>query len=221
MQSYWIAPSILNADQQNLFEEIEAVSGAADLLHLDIMDNIFVPNQTYSLEAAKELINNCKLPVDAHLMIVNPEEWAPKFASLGCYSTTFHYEAASDVEYCIREISKTGSKVGIALKPNTELSAVLPYLEMIDMVLIMTVEPGFGGQKYIAEMESKIRQLRREITDRPLAKIRLEVDGGINLSTIAQAAAAGADTFVAGSAIYAQESKAEAVNQLRRAIAIR
>jgi ribulose-phosphate 3-epimerase len=213
--SFWIAPSILNADQNKLEDEIKRIENAADLLHLDIMDNKFVPNFTYDLNRAKELVASTYLKVDAHLMIEDPEQYAPKYAQIGCYSTTFHLEAASDPIKIIREIKEEGSKVGIAIKPNTELSALLPFIELIDMALIMTVEPGFGGQSYISAMESKVTFLREYLEHNQLTKVRIEVDGGINLETIVQAKTAGADTFVAGSAVYRDPSPANAINALR------
>ncbi len=212
---YWIAPSILNADQDNLEAEIDKVSQVADLLHLDIMDNRFVPNITLGIDRARELIKSSNIKFDTHLMVERPEEIAPLYAAAGSYSTTFHLEATEFPNETIKKISDYGSKVGIAIKPKTPIEELFPYLDKIDMALIMTVEPGFGGQSYISKMEEKIKILRKYLDEAELAKVKIEVDGGITESTIKRAADAGAEVFVAGSAVYRGSNPAEAVERLR------
>jgi len=145
----YINPSILNANLDDLENEISRVASTSDLLHLDIMDNIFVPNFTFDLERAFEIVNFSKLPVDAHLMINNPDEIAPLYAENGCTSVTFHFEAVNDVDNTIKDIRSNGAKVGLAIKPATKFADIEKWIEEIDMLLIMTVEPGFGGQSFM------------------------------------------------------------------------
>lgn len=215
-----ICPSILNADHDNLASEMAKVSKDADLIHLDIMDNIFVPNKTFSLDESKEIISQSSLPVDAHLMVINPDVVAPAYAQMGCKSVTFHYEAAESVDSA-REIAKSikeyGSRVGLALKPKTDFSVAIDLIESIDMILVMTVEPGFGGQSFMEEMMGKVSTARRYLDEKHLSKIWLQVDGGISLETISKAAKAGADSFVAGSAVYKSANPGEMCRNLRTA----
>ncbi len=209
-----ICPSILNADHSHLYEEIDRVS-TADLLHLDVMDNKFVPNQTFSLEECREIIRYSPIPVDSHLMIAHPDEDAILYAEAGSASVTFHFEASGRPRDTIAQLKSSGAKVGIAIKPRTSYEAIADLLEEIDMLLIMTVEPGFGGQSFIFDQLPKIERARAAITSLNSSLPWLQVDGGISLETIALAARAGADTFVAGSAIYRAENPAEMISILR------
>ena len=212
-----ICPSILNADRDNLTSEISRISKTSDLLHLDVMDNIFVPNQTFSLAESRKIISETSIPVDVHLMIANPDKEAHLYAEAGAASVTFHLEASEKPRETIAMISSAGSRVGIALKPATPFELLAPLMSEIDMVLIMTVEPGFGGQSFMEEMMSKVAQARAEIDRKYFEKIWLQVDGGISLETIAIASASGADTFVAGSAVFKAANPGEMVELLRTA----
>ena len=176
-----ITPSILNADLDNLESEISKISSVSDLLHLDIMDNKFVPNLTWNFEAASEIIKKSSLPVDAHLMIEDPDIQAPKYAEIGCASVTIHYEAAQNVRATLQAIRKEGARAALAIKPNTDFEVLRDFRTELDMILIMTVEPGFGGQKFMHEMMGKVSKSRELIGD---ADIWLQVDGGISTETI-------------------------------------
>jgi len=211
----YINPSILNANLDDLENEISRVASTSDLLHLDIMDNIFVPNFTFNLERAFQIINFSKLPVDAHLMINNPDEIAPLYAENGCTSVTFHFEAVNDVDNTIKDIRSNGAKVGLAIKPATKFADIEKWIEEIDMLLIMTVEPGFGGQSFMHEQMPKVAQARTFIEKLTKNKPVLQIDGGVSLETIAEAANAGADCFVAGSAVYKSDNPAAMVSSLR------
>ena len=207
-----ITPSILNADFANLGAEIERISLTSDLVHLDVMDDIFVPNFTLDFAHASEIISVSKLPVDAHLMVANVDQIAPKYAEVGCASVTIHAEATKDIRGTLRAIRSNGARAALAIKPKTSLDQYLEFLDDLDMLLIMTVEPGFGGQKFMADQIPKIAQARIAIGTKA---IWLQVDGGISLETIASAAAAGADTFVAGSAVFSSADPANMVTILR------
>lgn len=209
-----ICPSILNADHSRLAEEIAAVA-TSDLLHLDVMDNIFVPNQTFTLDESREIIASSPIPVDTHLMIADPDLRAVHYAKAGSASVTFHLEASADPIGTINQLRSAGSRVGIAIKPNTPFKNVRALLSEIDMLLVMTVEPGFGGQKFMSDQLPKIEEAHRAISKITVKRPWLQVDGGISIETIALAARAGADTFVAGSAIYRAEDPAEAIRTLR------
>jgi len=209
-----ICPSILNADHSHLKEEIDRVA-TADLLHLDVMDNIFVPNKTFSLDECKEIISDSKIPVDSHLMIADPDLSAIKYAEMGSASVTFHFEASKDPLGTISQLRSSGVRVGLAIKPKTSFESVAELLAQIDMLLIMTVEPGFGGQSFMVDQLPKIERARRALLELGSAAPWLQVDGGISLETIALAAQAGADTFVAGSAIYKAQSPSEMIAALR------
>jgi len=211
----YINPSILNANLDDLENEISRVASTSDLLHLDIMDNIFVPNFTFNLERAFQIINFSKLPVDAHLMINNPDEIAPLYAENGCTSVTFHFEAVNDVDNTIKDIRSNGAKVGLAIKPATKFADIEKWIEEIDMLLIMTVEPGFGGQSFMHEQMPKVAQARTFIEKLSKNKPTLQIDGGVSLETIAEAANAGANCFVAGSAVYKSDNPAAMVSSLR------
>lgn len=207
-----ITPSILNADRENLAAEIGKIAAVSDYIHLDVMDNIFVPNFTFDFDAAKKIIEECPIPVDAHLMVSDADEIAISYAQAGSKSVTVHVEAVRDIRATMKGIRKAGARAAIALKPGTEIDPYEQYLDDVDMFLIMTVEPGFGGQSFIDTMLAKISRTRQIIGDRP---IWLQVDGGISLQTIERAYEAGADTFVAGSAVFNAEDPAEMVESLR------
>ena len=210
-----ICPSILSANRENLLSEIARISEQSDLLHLDVMDNIFVPNFTFTFEQSKKIIAECPIPVDCHLMIADPDESAHLYAKAGSNSVTFHYEASSNPMQTISRIKDEEVRVGLALKPATPLHEISELMENLDMVLILTVEPGFGGQSFMVEMMEKVKQARKEIDSRFLGKIWLQVDGGVSLETIAQAAESGADTFVAGSAVFNSDNPGGMVDSLR------
>jgi ribulose-phosphate 3-epimerase len=207
-----ITPSILNADFANLGAEIERISLTSDLVHLDVMDDIFVPNFTFDFAHASEIISVSKLPVDAHLMVADVDQIAPKYAEVGCASVTIHAEATTNIRSTLKAIRSNGARASLALKPKTALDPYLEFLDELDMLLIMTVEPGFGGQKFMTDQLSKIAQARKEIGAKA---IWLQVDGGISLDTIESAAVAGADTFVAGSAVFNSADPAQMVTILR------
>ena len=210
-----ICPSILNADRDNLPSEIARIAKHSDLLHLDVMDNVFVPNFTFTFEQSAKIIAECPIPVDSHLMISDPDEQAHLYARAGSRSVTFHYEASLDPIQTISRIADEGARVGVALKPGTPFHVIGSLMEHIDMVLIMTVEPGFGGQSFMVDMMEKVSKARREIDERHFGKIWLQVDGGISLETISQAAQSGADTFVAGSAVFKSDNPGGMVDSLR------
>ena len=207
-----ITPSILNADHSNLNAEIAKIAKDSDLIHLDIMDNLFVPNLTWDFAAAEKIIAECPIPVDAHLMINDVDRIAVDYARAGAGSVTIHIEAAENPVQTLKSLRKLGSRAGMALKPGTEIELYADLLDEIDMLLIMTVEPGFGGQKFMANMMDKVRRSKALIGDRP---IWIQVDGGVSMDTIAIAREAGADTFVAGSAVFNSPDPAEMVKMLR------
>jgi ribulose-phosphate 3-epimerase len=213
VQQIRITPSILNADFTNLGAEIERISLTSDLVHLDVMDDVFVPNFTFDFDHASEIISVSKLPVDAHLMVAEVDQIAPKYAEAGCVSVTIHAEATTDIRGTLRAIRSNGARASLALKPKTPLEPYLEFLDDLDMLLIMTVEPGFGGQKFMLDQLPKISKARKEIGAKA---IWLQVDGGISLETIESAAAAGADTFVAGSAVFNSADPAQMVTTLRQ-----
>jgi ribulose-phosphate 3-epimerase len=208
-----IHPSILSADFANLEAELATISGA-DAAHLDVMDNHFVPNLTFGLPIVSRLFAVSKLPLDVHLMIEDPDRWAPSFAEVGCDSVTFHLEAAQDPIGLARRIRDIGSKAAIAIKPNTPFSEVEQLLGEIDMLLVMTVEPGFGGQKLIPETVSKVAAAKAALRTKSLS-VAIQVDGGVSESNIAQLAQAGADVFVAGSAVFNAENRNLEIAKLR------
>lgn len=208
-----IHPSILSADFANLESELATIS-LADAAHVDVMDNHFVPNLTLGLPIVSRLFEVSKLPLDIHLMISDPDRWAPAYAELGCDSVTFHLEAAQDPLVLARRIRAIGSKAAIAIKPNTPFSEVEELLSEIDMLLVMTVEPGFGGQKLIPETVSKVSQAKQASQNLGLS-IAIQVDGGVTESNIGQLADAGADVFVAGSAVFKAENRNLEITKLR------
>jgi ribulose-phosphate 3-epimerase len=208
-----IAPSLLSADFARLAEAAAAVPGS-DWLHVDVMDNHFVPNLTIGLPVVKALRKATDLPLDCHLMIDDPDRWAPPYAEAGARNVTVHAEAAADPAALARDLRAAGALAGLAIKPGTPLEPYLELLRGYDTLLVMTVEPGFGGQSFMAEVLPKVREARRRVESGHLT-LAIEVDGGINADTIAAAAEAGADVFVAGSAVYAAADPDKAVQKLR------
>lgn len=211
----YLNPSVLNTNWDDLPNIISGIKADCDYIHLDVMDNKFVPNQTFSFDRAKEIIANSVMPIDAHLMISDPDLMAPKYAAAGAASVTVHIEAVNNLTKTINEIRINGAKVGVALKPKTQLADVLPYLPDLDLLLIMTVEPGFGGQKFMMDQVSKISQAKREI-DQLNLKVLLQVDGGVSKETIQIARNAGANCFVAGNAVFKSENPNQMLQELRK-----
>ena len=208
-----IAPSILSADFANLERDLHRIANA-DWAHVDVMDYHFVPNLTLGLPVVEALQRVSPIPLDCHLMIEDPDRWAPAYAEAGAHSVTFHIEAARDPRMLATDLHAAGAKACMALKPGTPFAPYEELLDVVDMVLVMTVEPGFGGQSFMADQLPKVREVRQAI-DRRGGEIRIEVDGGVAASTIEQCAEAGADVFVAGSAVYGAEDVAGAVDELR------
>jgi ribulose-phosphate 3-epimerase len=208
-----IAPSILSADFANLETELRTIS-SSDLIHVDVMDGHFVPNLTIGVPVVARLQEITTVPLDVHLMIENPERWAGSYADTGASSVTFHLEAATNPEEVISQIRSSGSKVGIAIKPGTAFEDVSGLLELADMLLVMTVEPGFGGQGLIESVIPKITQARDFIHAQGL-EVSVQVDGGVGVANIANLARAGADTFVAGSAVFSELNRNERIASLR------
>jgi len=208
-----INPSILSADFVNLEAELARISNA-DAVHVDVMDNHFVPNLTIGLPVVERIQKVSPVPLDAHLMISNADTWAPQFADVGIASVTFHVEASNAPIKLARELRARGSKAGMALRPATPVEPYLDMLSELDMLLIMTVEPGFGGQAFLDVMLPKIRRARAAV-DGSGVNVAIQVDGGITEETITRAAEAGANVFVAGSAVYGKPSPAEAIESLR------
>ena len=208
-----ITPSILNADFSRLNEEIDSIAAVSDLLQLDVMDDIFVPNFTFDFEAASKIISESSLAVDAHLMVADVDLIAVQYAELGCASVTIHAEATVNIPQTLRNIRRAGSRASLGIKPNTQIEQYADVIDLVDMFLIMTVEPGFGGQKFMENMMEKVRATRTIIGDRP---IWLQVDGGISMQTIEIALEAGADTFVVGSAVFNAPDPAQMVVDLRK-----
>jgi ribulose-phosphate 3-epimerase len=209
-----ISPSILSADFARLSEEAARVEGAADWLHVDVMDNHFVPNLTLGLPVVESLLKATTIPIDCHLMIEDPDRWAPQYAEAGAGSVTFHVEAAAAPIRLAREIRAQGARAGMALKPATGIEPYADLLPEIDMLLVMTVEPGFGGQKFLDVVVPKIRRAKQAIGD---LDVWLQVDGGVSAETIERCAEAGADVFVAGNAVYGAADPAAAIAGLRAA----
>ena len=209
-----IAPSILSADFARLAEAAAVVAGRAEWLHVDVMDAHFVPNLTIGLPVVESLLAATAVPLDCHLMIDDPDGWAPRYAEAGARGVTVHVEAVRDARGCGRDVRAAGARAGIAIKPATPLTEVADVLDAFDMLLVMTVEPGFGGQDFLESVLPKVAEARRELDRRGLA-LWLQVDGGVNAETIVRCAEAGADMFVAGSAVYSAADPGAAVEALR------
>lgn len=216
-----ITPSILNADLSRLADEVARIP-SSDWIHLDVMDGHFVPNLTFGLPVVAALAENFARagqdvpPFDAHLMIEDPDRWAPDYAEY-CKSVTFHFEAAANPAGVARGIRARDARAAMAIKPATSADVVAPVIDELDMVLVMTVEPGFGGQAFMTECLPKVRQIRKMLDGR---EVWIQVDGGVSLDTIEQCAEAGADVFVAGSAVFRADDPDAMVTALReRAVA--
>jgi ribulose-phosphate 3-epimerase len=209
-----IAPSILSADFANLEAELATISHA-DLIHVDVMDGHFVPNLTIGIPVVARLQEVTKVPLDVHLMIENPEQWAGKYAQTGASSVTFHFEAAKNPQEVISQIRSSGAMVGVSIKPGTPFESVASLIEQVDMLLVMTVEPGFGGQGLIESAVPKVTKARDFINSEGL-QVSLQVDGGVTLSNIAHLSRSGADTFVAGSAVFSEQDRNKRIDDLRR-----
>jgi ribulose-phosphate 3-epimerase len=216
MRRVQISPSILSADFARLGDEIALVSGTADWAHVDVMDGHFVPNLTLGLPVVEALVKASAIPIDTHLMIEDPDRWAPAYAEAGAASVTFHVEAAAAPVRLARALRTAGARAGMALKPATPVEPYEDLLGELDMLLVMTVEPGFGGQSFLDVVLPKLRRCREAIAGRGL-DVWLQVDGGVDADTIVRCAEAGADVFVAGSAVYGAEDPAAAVTGLRAA----
>ena len=212
-----IAPSILSADFTRLAEEIATVEKAgASILHVDVMDGRFVPNITVGLPVVKAIAKVTQLPIDAHLMIVEPGQYADKFAKAGARMVSIHIEADANAHRTLSSIRAAGALAGIVINPGTSLAALDEVIKFADYVLVMSVNPGFGGQEFIPESIEKVRRLRKMIDERGL-KTRIEIDGGINSDNIAEVTSAGAEIIVAGSAIFGAADPAVALRQMREA----
>ena len=208
-----IQPSILSADFANFERDFDTIS-AADGIHVDVMDGHFVPNMTFGPPMVKRMQEIAKLPLDVHLMIENPDHWALIYAALGVFSVTFHYEACKDPVATVKAIKASGARAGLAIKPGTPVAAIEDLISEFDQILVMSVEPGFGGQSFIQDSLEKISAVR-ELIDAKSLSTWVQVDGGIDAQNIATVAMSGADTFVAGSAVFNSSDRNAAINNLR------
>ena len=209
-----ISPSVLNSDLARLADEVDRIAEAADFVHLDVMDNHFVPNLTFGLPVIESLLRDCPVPADCHLMIADPDRWAPAYAEAGAASVTFHVEAAQNPVAICGSIRSAGARAGVAVKPGTEVEDLVDLLPCLDMILVMTVEPGFGGQSFMTDMLPKIRRARA-LADASGTDVWIQVDGGIDASNIERCADAGASIFVAGSAVFRDPDPSAMIERLR------
>jgi ribulose-phosphate 3-epimerase len=209
-----ISPSILSADFARLADDVALISGTADWVHVDVMDNHFVPNLTIGLPVVQALLKHSALPLDCHLMIDDPDRWAPQYAEAGAGSVTIHAEAAKAPIRTLRTIRAAGARAGLGINPGTAVELYEDLLGEIDMLLLMTVEPGFGGQRFLDVVLPKVRRARQMISGRDLP-VWLQVDGGVSAETIERCVEAGADVLVAGNAVFGADDPAQAVRNLR------
>jgi ribulose-phosphate 3-epimerase len=209
-----ISPSILSADFARLADDVALISGTADWVHVDVMDNHFVPNLTIGLPVVQALLKHSALPLDCHLMIDDPDRWAPQYAEAGAGSVTIHAEAAKAPIRTLRTIRAAGARAGLGINPGTAVELYEDLLGEIDMLLLMTVEPGFGGQRFLDVVLPKVRRARQMINGRDLP-VWLQVDGGVSAETIERCVEAGADVLVAGNAVFGADDPAQAVRNLR------
>lgn len=212
-RSVALHPSILASDFTRLGEELTRIA-TADAAHVDVMDNHFVPNLTIGMPVVEALQEVTPIPLDLHLMIAEVDRWGPRYAETGAHSVTFHVEASDDPRQLARDIRSTGARAAMALKPGTAFADYADLLPELDMVLVMTVEPGFGGQSFMADQLPKVAQVREAVA-RSGGEVWVQVDGGVSARTIEQCAEAGADVFVAGSAVYGADDAAAAIDELR------
>jgi ribulose-phosphate 3-epimerase len=214
-----IAPSILSADFARLGEEVGKVERAgADMIHFDVMDGHFVPNLSIGIPVLESLRKVTRLPLDAHLMIENPERYVEVFVKAGANSVSVHAEVCPDIPAMAKRLHDLGARASVGINPETDVQRVLPFAEHLDMILIMSVHPGFGGQEFIPEAMEKLRAVRREL-DRRALKVDIEIDGGVKLDNIAEVKAAGANVFVSGSGIFDQGDYRKVVEEMRDLIA--
>ncbi len=212
-----IAPSLLAADFSRLAQEVASLGSAADLLHLDVMDGHFVPNLTFGIPVIGSLRPHSALPFDCHLMTTNPTEFLPELAVAGADLVTIHLEAVPDPRGAAKEAASLGLGFGVVVSPPTPWEAMEPYVELCDMILVMSVHPGFGGQSFIPEVLSKVEAARKHVDSHGL-RADIQIDGGISTATARSAREAGANVFVAGTAVFGQEDRVAAIERIRKVI---